>query len=119
MNKETALNRGYETTGIYEWSKAEVEPRCAAIRAEGYKALVVFVPSNPLSRGHRSGGYAVVVEPRYNKDKVAAHQRQVVSGFQAKCEAIKARHAEALAKEIAEETARMEQAAAWLTSNNY
>lgn len=118
MNEKTALNKGYETTGIYSFNKSEVEPRCAALRAAGYKALVVFVPNNPLSRGHRSGGWAVVVEPRYRKDKMTEQMSRIVTNYQTRCDGIKAHYAEEMAKAIATETASMEEAKAWLAANS-
>ena len=81
MTEKTAKAKGYEKTGIYAFDVMEVQPQLNEIKAKGYKAVLVFVPSNPLDRGHRSGGYAVLVEPRYNTNKAIEWSQQALASL--------------------------------------
>lgn len=120
MNQETALRKGYETTGHYDFSRtSEMEAKLAEIKGKGYKALIVFVPSSPLSRGYHGGGYSIVVERRYNLDNCAASMRQSISAHEAKVASVYAVHAAAAAREIAELETRKEANQKWMADNGY
>lgn len=68
MNERQAREKGYEFTGAYSRDKEEMKARAKRERDEGNKAVVVNVPPNRLSRGHRGMGYAVYrIESEKNK----------------------------------------------------
>ena len=119
MNEKTAKEKGYEFTGIYSFNKGEVMPRLAAIKAKGYKAVVAFVPGDPLSRCHRSGGYSVMVEPRMLLDETAKSYRDAVNSQAAAAASIMKAAIDKANAEIAELTARNEHRVAWLAENGY
>ena len=59
MNKRQAMEKGYQSTGVYSHDKEEVKTRITREKAEGNRAVLVPVPASPLSRGHSGGGWAM------------------------------------------------------------
>ena len=71
MNARQAEKEGYEFTGAYSRNKEEMKEGAKKERKEGYKAIVVYVPSSKYSRGYRGGGYSV-----YRKDTPKTIERK-------------------------------------------
>lgn len=119
MNEKTAKQKGYEFQGGYDFNREVLEPRLAEIKRQGYKAVIAFVPSNPLSRGHRGGGYSIMTEPKYRLDRTAKEYIAAVNGKAAAAASIMKAAIDKANAEIAELTARNEHRVAWLAENGY
>jgi hypothetical protein len=66
MTRRQAEEKGYQFTGSYNWNSETQKTEAARIRQEfGCRACVVFIPSSPLSRGSKSGGYSVYADRTY------------------------------------------------------
>jgi len=83
MNRRQAVENGYGFTGAYSHIKEEMKDEAKKERKGGYKAVVVNVPTNPLSRGYGGMGYSVYRKPTEKKikellaKKVAKEQKQL------------------------------------------
>jgi len=115
MNKEQAAKRGYEFTGIYERDKSGVQVRLNKIRKDGYKAALVTVPDDPLSRGCIGRGYSIYAEARYRLDDLAKTHREQIAQFPARI----LRITEQFSREIAETVAIKANQQEWLRKNGY
>jgi hypothetical protein len=69
MNEINARERGYRYTGFYSRSHDEMIEKRDSIRVKGYKAVLVTIPDNPLSRGIVGVGYSVYVDSNYVRDE--------------------------------------------------
>jgi len=69
MTKLQAIQQGLSFTGSYSHDKEEQKFNAGEIRKQGYRAVVVNVPPDKLSRGHHGMGYSVYAEKRYFDDK--------------------------------------------------
>ena len=119
MKEQQARNEGLVFTGSYGWDKEEQKAKAAAIRKLGYKAVVVNVPPNPLSRGHHGMGYSVYVEPRLQNDENAKRLQQSVSSHASRLAAIRADYEAKMTAALEEENKRNDLNVKWLTDNNY
>ncbi len=121
MNIDTAKKRGYVDTHAYTNGSRmeELEAKLHAIRAAGYKALIVTVPTSPYSRGSKAPGYSIVAEARYMLDKHAAQARNVLAAEENEIANAKARAQQALDKELAEINNRTQSSRQWLVDNGY
>ena len=68
MNEKQARGKGYSFTGVYNSMKDDTIARRDRIKADGYKAILVYVPTSKYSRGGGSGGYSVYAEAKYFND---------------------------------------------------
>lgn len=57
MNKQTAMSKGYQFTGIYDDDKETVKRRAADLRKQGHKAVTVTIPPTGYERGGALTGY--------------------------------------------------------------
>ncbi len=62
MNEKQAIEKGYHFTGIYGFNKEGVEQAAATERLKGNKAVTVYAPSSPLSRGNHGGGWKAMIK---------------------------------------------------------
>ena len=109
MNEAQARAQGYEFTGIYDHSyhKDEVMARRdAEFTKKGYKAVVCYIPSDPLSRGHSGGGYSVYAERKYFVDRDLETIRKQLEAITSRNAYAKKEYEKAL-KEIADDQKRM------------
>lgn len=79
MNKKQAESKGYRFTGVYESDKEKVIARRDELKQKGYKAIVVTVPPNKLSRGFHGDGYSLYAEQRYFNDEEIVTLKQRLS----------------------------------------
>ena len=78
MNKQQAMDAGYNFHGCYErsFNKIEVLDTARELRKAGNKAITVKVPDSKYSRGGRGHGYAVYwIQSEANKELKAQEQR--------------------------------------------
>ena len=68
MNEKQARDRGYSFTGVYNFAKEDSVARLDQIKANRYKAILVYIPTSKYSRGGGSGGYSVYAEAKYFND---------------------------------------------------
>ena len=92
MNEFAATKQGLQYTGHYSHDIEEVKTVAKKIRAEGSRAIVVTIPPNPLSRGYRSTGYSVYVEPKYHMAREANSIREYLATADAKRAALSAEY---------------------------
>ena len=77
MNKRQAEEKGYEFSGIYTRDTEEAKIKAKEERAKGNKAIVVFEPSNKLSRGGGCGGFSVyIITSETNKQQEARELKE-------------------------------------------
>ena len=119
MNKKTAQLKGLIFTGHYDWDRPKISQIAKDLRKEGYKAYVVTVPKNPLSRGHHGTGYSVYVEPKWQLDQAAQEYRRDIQAYNMIRKEIIRRNEELLRKELEEAEAVQSRAVAWLSRNGY
>jgi hypothetical protein len=81
LTEKTAKQRGYTWTAIYGRRLQEIQDRCDKIKEQGFKAIVVRVPDNPLSRGPIGEGYSVYAEPLYNMTKTLKEYEERLARF--------------------------------------
>ncbi len=62
-----ATREGYSFTGVFSKDKEKMKECAKKERADGYLAIVVNVPPNPLSRGYHRMGYSVYRKPTEKK----------------------------------------------------
>jgi len=117
MNEETALRRGYDTTGHFTWDRDELKPKLAEYHKQGYKALIVSIPPNPLSRGHHGTGYGIVVESRYYVDQRVKASKATIDSFSARSQAIMDTHVANAQREIAKLAEKRDECAKWLAEH--
>ncbi len=69
MNEKQASIKGYAFTGSYGHDKEIILEKAKEIRKNGFRAVVVNTPPNPLSRGSYGMGYSVYADRRYFKNE--------------------------------------------------
>lgn len=69
MNEQQAREKGLTYTGYYERSKDALQGKLDEFHRLKYKAAIITVPDNPLSRGVIGVGYSIYVEKRYRVDR--------------------------------------------------
>lgn len=65
MNERKAIQEGLSFTGSYSHYKDEQKVEAQKIRARGFRAVVVTIPHNPLSRSNNGNGYSVYADEKY------------------------------------------------------
>ncbi len=70
MNEKQAREKDYTYTGCYSHDKEELKTKKKErFTDKGYRAVIVTVPHNPLSRSNYGTGYTIYVEERYRTDE--------------------------------------------------
>ena len=77
MNEEQARREGLGFTGHYSHNKDEQKAHAKEIRDQGFRAIVVNVPTSKLSRGYRGMGYSVYAEQKYFDSR----RKDVIEGW--------------------------------------
>jgi hypothetical protein len=103
-----AENKGYMFTGDFSHDKEEIKDRAEKIRKDGYKAMVVSKPPDPLSRGHHGTGYSVYAERKFFIDRAIAGLERSLATFPKQFEEMKQRHEREI-RELTEEKERREE----------
>lgn len=120
MNKKTAAQRGYEHTGHFAWGyeREKLKPHLEEYRRQEYKAIIASCPPDPLSRGHHGTSYIIMVEPRFYVDQRVKAAKATIDSFSAKSQAIMDAHVANAQREIAELSAKRDEAAKWLEEHH-
>lgn len=84
MNKKQAVAKGYRFTGHYSHDKEEQKQNALEIRKSGVKAIVVNIPTNPLSRGNHGMGYSVYAEQKYFDYQLLNDLKMLLTTFPSK-----------------------------------
>jgi hypothetical protein len=82
MNEKQASERGYGNTHSYDRNYDKIEEKRDELRKKGYKAVIVKIPDNPLSRGPIGCGWSVYVERRYLVEKEIEDLRMRLEGIE-------------------------------------
>ena len=69
MTEKQARQEGLQYTSNFSYDRRHVTEKAKWIRKQGYRARVVTIPGNPLSRGHDGTGFTIYTEAKYHKDK--------------------------------------------------
>jgi len=121
MNKNTAARRGYEHTGHFAWGyeRETLKPKLEEYRKAGYKAIIVSIPPDPLSRGHHGTSYAIMVEPRYAVDQRVKAAKAEIDRYEDSISRILEHHLGNALKEVEKTREKQRENARWLANNGH